>query len=290
MPCTRPGAVSPSAASTLSCDHPLQRRKFVSVPPAPLSGQGRSPLRYGWADLPPIGIAPRPLPFACTLRVGQFHHRSGWCVLIIAKYCLLQTNKNLLGSRNLPSSFLAMHNIIRTLLIATFIANFAEGLYTPVYAAYVEELGGNVVDAGLSWSITLIVFGGLAIILSRAQAHSNNKLWYLVIGYLLSALSSALFAVARSPEMLYLVQFIRGFSWAMVSPVWDSFFSKYVDKRRATLEWGYYEGGWSIAMGVGSAVGGILLAFSSFQTLFFASFLLNVFSALIVFLYRREFY
>ena len=183
-----------------------------------------------------------------------------------------------------------MHLVIRILLLTALLANFADGLYTPVYAAYVEEVGGGVLDAGLSWSVNLIVFGVLAVVLSRVQARSRRKVWYLIVGYLLSALSSALFAVIRVPGMLYVVQFIRGLSWAMVGPVWDAFFTLYVDRGRATVEWGYYEGGWSIAMGVGSAVGGILLTVSSFQALFFLSSLLNVLAASVIFLHRREFF
>jgi len=182
-----------------------------------------------------------------------------------------------------------VHPVAKVLLLTAFLANFAEGLYTPVYAAYVEEVGGGLVDAGLSWSVNLIVFGLLALLLSRVQDRSRGKVWYLVAGYLLSALSSALFALASTPWMLYVVQFIRGLSWAMISPVWDSFFTLYVDKKRATVEWGYYEGGWSIAMGLGSAAGGILLAFAPFHVLFTLSFFLNVLAALAVFLYRREF-
>ena len=181
-----------------------------------------------------------------------------------------------------------MHLVVKILLLTALLANFAEGLYTPVYAAYVEEVGGGVLDAGLSWSVNLIVSGVLAVVLSHAQVRSDKKLWYLVAGYLISAISSILFAVAYTPGMLYAIQFIRGLSWAMISPVWDSFFTLYVDRRRATVEWGYYEGGWSIAMGVGSAVGGILLAVSSFHALFFTSFLLNVLAAFVVFYYRRD--
>ena len=113
-----------------------------------------------------------------------------------------------------------MHIVVKILLLTALLANFAEGLYTPLYAAYVEEVGGGVLDAGLSWSVNLIVSGVLAVVLSHVQVRSGRKLWYLVAGYLLSALSSILFAVACTPGMLYVIQFIRGLSWAMISPVW----------------------------------------------------------------------
>lgn len=183
-----------------------------------------------------------------------------------------------------------VHRVIKILLLVALLTNFAEGLYTPVYAAYVEDIGGGIADAGLSWSINLMVFGILAVALSRVQTRSKRRTVYLFIGYILSALSSALFAIIQTPVMLYFVQFLRGLSWAMISPVWDSFFSLYVDKKRATIEWGYYEGGWSIATGLGSAIGGILVTVFSFQLLFGISCLLNILAAILIFAYRREFY
>ncbi len=183
-----------------------------------------------------------------------------------------------------------MHRVIKILLLAALFTNFAEGLYTPVYAAYVEKIGGGLSDAGLSWSINLIVFGVLAMILSHMETGSKRRAGYLFLGYLLSALASALFALITAPFMLYFVQFLRGLSWAMISPVWDSFFSLYVDKKRATVEWGYYEGGWSIATGIGSALGGILVTLFSFQTLFIVSASFNLLAAVFVLINRHEFY
>ncbi len=183
-----------------------------------------------------------------------------------------------------------MHRVIKVLLLAALFANFAEGLYTPVYAAYVERIGGGLSDAGLSWSINLVVFGVLAMVLSHVETGSKRRVGYLFLGYVLSALASFLFGVINTPTMLYFVQFLRGLSWAMISPVWDAFFSLYVNRRNATVEWGYYEGGWSIATGVGSAIGGIFVTIFSFQLLFSLSALLNLLAALLVFLNRREFY
>ncbi len=174
------------------------------------------------------------------------------------------------------------------LLAAALFANFAEGLYTPVYAAYVENVGGNLADAGLSWSVNLIVFGLVAMFFSRVESGSRAKIGYLVAGYALSALATGLFILVSEPWMLYAVQLLRGISWAMLSPVWDSFFSLLIDKREATVEWGYYEGGWSIAMGIGSAIGGILVDALGFAPMFILSALVNALSALLVVLFRSE--
>ncbi len=175
-------------------------------------------------------------------------------------------------------------------MAAALFANFSEGLYTPVYAAFVEKVGGSLADAGLSWSVNLVVFGIVAMFFSRLESSSRRKIAYLSGGYLLSALATALFAVVSQPWMLYAVQLLRGISWAMLSPVWDALFSLFVDRRNATVEWGYYEGGWSIAMGAGSAFGGILVTLFSFHVLFILSAVLNLLAAVIVLVCRRDFY
>ncbi|NPA76537.1 MAG: MFS transporter [Candidatus Diapherotrites archaeon] len=182
-----------------------------------------------------------------------------------------------------------MRRALVILLVAALLANFSEGIYTPLYAAYVEHIGGGLAAAGTSWSMNLIVYGILALVLSRAGAKYKHKVGMLITGYLLSALATALFAFVTVPITLYFVQGLRGFSWALLAPVWDSFYSLFVDRRHATVDWGYYEGGWSIANGLGAAFGGILITVMSFSSLFLLSASLNLLAAVLVFVHRREF-
>jgi len=182
-----------------------------------------------------------------------------------------------------------MRKALLVLLLAALLANFAEGVYTPLYAAYVEQIGGGLSDAGISWSLNLIVYGVLAILFSRLGVKNKYRVGMLVAGYLLAAVATGLFAVISTPLLLYIVQMIRGASWAVLAPVWDAFYSLFVDKRSATAEWGYYEGGWSIAMGVGSALGGLLIGLTSFTFLFSLSAFLTFLAAVLVWIYRDEF-
>ncbi len=186
-------------------------------------------------------------------------------------------------------SFQLMRKALLVLLVAALLANFAEGVYTPLYAAYVEQIGGGLSDAGVSWSLNLIVYGVLAILFSRLGVKNKYRVGMLVAGYLLAAIVTGLFAVISTPLLLYIVQMIRGASWAVLAPVWDAFYSLFVDKGSATTEWGYYEGGWSIAMGVGSALGGLLISLTSFTFLFSLSAFLTLLAAVLVWIYRDEF-
>ncbi len=176
------------------------------------------------------------------------------------------------------------------LLMAALLANFSEGIYTPLYAAYVEHVGGGLSDAGVSWSLNLIAYGVLAIVFSRLGIRQKYRVGLLAFGYGLAALATALFAFIHTPALLYVAQIIRGASLAILAPVWDAFYSLFVDKRRATEEWGYYEGGWSIAMGLGSALGGLIIGATSFAFLFLLSAILTALAAVLVLVYRDEFY
>ncbi len=177
-----------------------------------------------------------------------------------------------------------MRRALAILLLLAIFANFAEGLYTPVYAAFVEEVGGGLGDAGVSWAANMVVYGLLAMVFSRLEVKREAK--FLSLGYFLGLLATAVLAIADSPWYLYLAQMLRGVSWALIAPAWDAYFTFFVDKRRATIEWGYYEGGWSIALGIGAAIGGILAATVGFKPLFVLSSIV-IFLALLVSVFMR---
>ena len=54
-------------------------------------------------------------------------------------------------------------------MIMSFLYGAGAGLLAPIYALYVENIGGNIVDAGIAWAIFSISMGVLLIVFGKLE-------------------------------------------------------------------------------------------------------------------------
>ena len=61
---------------------------------------------------------------------------------------------------------------------------FASGLFTPLYAVFVEEIDGSILDAGVAWFIASVAFASLQYPIFFVDILDNN--FYEMEGFLLN--------------------------------------------------------------------------------------------------------
>lgn len=181
-----------------------------------------------------------------------------------------------------------MRREILLLATAAMLSSLAEYLYAPIYAIYVEKLGGHSLEAGLTWAIYTGVIGIVAFISGRFVDRLKRHVWILYTGFFLAGLISLLFPLAKNVLHLAILQFLLGLVWAITNPVWDVYYSFFMDRREAASAWSLYEGGSRLARALGSAVGGFIVVFLGFKGIFLFAGVLNMIASALIFLYRRE--
>jgi MFS family permease len=161
-----------------------------------------------------------------------------------------------------------MHKIYKILLTTSFIANFAEGLFLPIYAIYAETLGGDVLSISIAYAIYCGICGILFIFTGKFIDKMKTKENMLIVAYFMYALSSIFYMVITNPIQLYLVEILFGASVALQQPAWTYFLTTYISKEELGLEYGYMKGGMYIITGFAIIVGGFIVSMWGFDTLF----------------------
>ncbi|MFA6427322.1 MAG: MFS transporter [Candidatus Magasanikbacteria bacterium] len=157
---------------------------------------------------------------------------------------------------------------IKLLLYGANIWFLGEGMLGPLFAIFTEKMGGDIFDITWAWATYLIVSGIFYIIVGKFADGKKNTEKIMVCGYALNALFTFAYLFVSSPWHLFFVQAGLGIAAALATPTWDALYARYEDKQHDTFEWGLAEGGAKIVTGVAVVMGGLIVAYFSFSTLF----------------------
>ncbi|MCX6815926.1 MAG: MFS transporter [Candidatus Aenigmarchaeota archaeon] len=174
-----------------------------------------------------------------------------------------------------------MRKEVSVLLMASIVANFGFGLFSPLYAIFVEHIGGDILSASGAWAIYTFFTGAIIIILGRLEDHKLNKRLMVFSGYFILAIGSLGYFFVETPIHLFVVQMIAGIGIAVIEPAWDGLFSIYLDRGRESFEWSLWSGGTRIALAVAALAGGIIVTLYGFRTMFILMFIVNILAAFV---------
>ena len=161
-----------------------------------------------------------------------------------------------------------MRRELKILNAASGLTMFAAGMFGPLYAIFVEEIGGGLITAGTAYGIYAIIGSILIFFISRWEDHIKHKEKLIFFGYLLSCLGFLGYIFIKSVWHLYLVQIIFGIASAIRIPAFVSIYSSKMDKGKYASEWGILESINWFVIGVSAFIGGILAKILGFRSLF----------------------
>ncbi len=157
---------------------------------------------------------------------------------------------------------------LKALLVADALVLAAAAMLTPIYAVFVQDVGGDILDAGLT--AAALAFGSAiaSLVAGRFADGLRNKRILIVIGYAVTGLGFFLFTTVSGVLFLAAVQVIIGLARAFAEPAFDALYSMHLDKKKEAEEWGAWEGMAYFVGGVGALVGAAVVSYTSFDTLF----------------------
>ncbi len=144
---------------------------------------------------------------------------------------------------------------------------FADGMFGPLFAVFTEKIHGNILDISWAWTIYLIVTGVLSIIIGKISDKVGQK-QLMVTGYALTAIFTFSFLLVSQPMHLFIVQVGLGVALALCNSTWYALYSKNSDDNEAGYTWGLNDGQGKICTAFAILIGGTIVSYSSFQTLF----------------------
>jgi len=157
---------------------------------------------------------------------------------------------------------------LKILLTAEALINLSGGFFGPIYAIFVQQIGGNILDAGGAYSIYLLAAGILVFLISRWEDHIKHKENLVIAGYGLTCLGFIGYLFVQNPIHLFIVQAILGLALAVNAPAYDALYSKFLDKGKFASEWGLHETQYYLVTAIGALIGAFIADIYGFRRLF----------------------
>lgn len=151
----------------------------------------------------------------------------------------------------------------------------AIGMFGPIYAIYVQRIGGGVLEAGAAWAIFMIISGVGIYLMGHIQDKIKNDKPAIIIGNALTSLAYLGYFFVSNVIQLYLVQILLGLSTVIKTPAYDSFYTKYLEKGRFASQWAAWESLWYITAGIAALIGAFLVKIFDFKILFLVMFAIS---------------
>ncbi len=171
---------------------------------------------------------------------------------------------------------------IKILLITNGLILVAGAMIGPIYALFVEEIGGSLLDASYAFGVFAFVAGIVTLISGNyADKIKENEL-ILVAGYGFMGIGFFGYIFVNSIFLLLIVQAVIGLGEAVYGPAFDAIYSKHLDKNRAGREWGAWEAMNYFTAAFGAVAGGILVTLFGFNIIFIVMGLLCFVSAIYI--------
>ena len=130
---------------------------------------------------------------------------------------------------------------LKVLLVADALVLTAAAMLTPIYAVFVQEVGGDLLDAGIT--AAALAFGSaLASLVAGKYADGlRNKRMLIIASYAVTGMGFLLFTVVDGVWFLAAVQVMIGLVRAFAEPAYDALYSVHLDKKKEAEEWGEWE-------------------------------------------------
>jgi len=171
---------------------------------------------------------------------------------------------------------------LKILLITNSLVLVAGAMLGPIYALFVEDIGGDLLSASYSFGAFALAAGFVTLISGKYTDQVKEKKSIITIGYLLMSLGFFLYLAVNSIWMLLVVQVIIGFGEAIYAPALDSIYSAHISRRKSGRQWATWEALYYFTTFVGAIAGGLLISQFGFNPAFILMGFLALGSALYI--------
>lgn len=162
------------------------------------------------------------------------------------------------------------------LLFADGWFNLAVGMLGPIYALFVENIGGDLLDASTAYFIFMLTTGIVIYLIGLWEDRSKHKEKFLIVGYFITSFGILLYYFVNNTIMLFITQMVLGFSTALLTPAYSALYTSFLDKNKIASEWGTWSSSWYIITGFAALSGGFIANSFGFKTLFLVMFVLSL--------------
>lgn len=183
---------------------------------------------------------------------------------------------------------LYFNKALKILLSTNALILMSGAMLGPIYALFVEQVGGDLMDASIAGGLFALAAGITTLISGKYSDTIKESELIVILGYVIIGFGFFLYIWVNSIIFLFVVQIIIGLGEAIYSPAFDALYSKHLDGHKSGSQWGAWESMNYFTTAVGAILGGGIVTIFGFQTLFIIMSILCFGSAIYIFQLNRK--
>ena len=188
----------------------------------------------------------------------------------------------------MPNFNIHLNKALKIMLGTNAFILISGAMLAPIYALFVDKVGGSLLDASLTGGAFAFAAGITTIVAGKfADKIKQNEL-IVAAGYAVIGLGYLLFTQVSSVIFLSLIQALIGSAEAFYSPSFDAVYSKHLSVDRAGRQWGAWESINYFSMSFGAIIGGTVVTLFGFNALFILMACLCFSSAIYIYFLPRR--
>ncbi|MCA9374928.1 MFS transporter [Candidatus Dojkabacteria bacterium] len=181
-----------------------------------------------------------------------------------------------------------LNKAIRILLFTNAMILLSAAMLAPIYALFVEKIGGDLLDASLAGGLFALVAGITTLLSGKFSDKIKENELIVVLGYIIIGLGFLLYTQVSTVVHLFIVQAIIGLGEAVYSPAFDAVYSKHLNIQESGTQWGAWESMNYFTTALGAVIGGTIVTLLGFHVLFIVMATLSLSSALYIYHLKKR--
>ncbi|MEE9252345.1 MAG: MFS transporter [Thermodesulfobacteriota bacterium] len=161
-----------------------------------------------------------------------------------------------------------MSRNIKILLGSSILIHSGVNLFAPIYAIFIKDIGGSLLDAGTAMGIYAVLRGVLYFLLSNLRERILSKRFMISSGYFVFFICYLLYLMASSPFHVFGIQALLAFGEVIITPSWSAVIATSLKKGMERKIYSDFFGYRSIFEGIAAALGGLLAMKFGFNAIF----------------------
>ena len=161
-----------------------------------------------------------------------------------------------------------MHRNIKILLGASILIHSGINFLSPIFAIYVKDIGGTLLDAGVAIGIYAILKGIFYFLFKNIKEDKISKKVMISGGYFVMFIDYFLYLFASKPYHIYFIQGILSLGETIITPSWSAVIATSLVKGKERHIYSNFYGYRSLFEGTAAITGGLFAMNFGFDVVF----------------------
>ena len=161
-----------------------------------------------------------------------------------------------------------MHKNIKILLSCSILIHGGINLLAPIYAIFIKDIGGTLVEASGTIGAYAILKGILYFLFRKQDTSHLSRKLMIALGYFLFGVGYVFYIFANNIIHVFCIQALLAFAEVIINPSWSAVIANALTKGKERGIYSDFYGYRSIFEGLAAISGGFLAMYLGFNSLF----------------------